>query len=143
MNLTEDGREVDEVNAGDEMHEIVNARLEFVRDGKKWCNMELLDADVKRPLASVSAIVDEGNIVVFGPQESHIENTSTGQRIPTIRRKGVFVVRLDAQAGSSTAKIVKFDEPNTNEVTLAGFQAASLNRNVEEHRERCETQNRE
>ena len=25
------------------------------------------DADVKRPLASVSAIVDEGNVVVFGP----------------------------------------------------------------------------
>ena len=34
------------------------ARLEFVQDGKK-CNMEFLDADVKRPLASVSAIVDE------------------------------------------------------------------------------------
>ena len=30
-----------------------DARLEFVRGGKK-CNMKFLDADVKRPLASVS-----------------------------------------------------------------------------------------
>ena len=46
-----------------------DARLDFIRDGKK-CNTNFLDADVKRPLASVSAIVNEGNIVVFGPQES-------------------------------------------------------------------------
>ena len=31
------------------------ATLEFVWDGKK-CNMRFLDADVKRPLASVSVI---------------------------------------------------------------------------------------
>ena len=41
-----------------------DARLEFIRDGMK-CSMKFLDADVKRPLASVSAIVDEGNVVVF------------------------------------------------------------------------------
>ena len=40
-----------------------DARLEFIRDGMK-CSMKFLDADVKRPLASVSAIVDEGNVVV-------------------------------------------------------------------------------
>ena len=34
-----------------------DARLEFIRDGMK-CIMKFLDADVKRPLASVSAIVD-------------------------------------------------------------------------------------
>ena len=37
------------------------ARLAFVRDGKK-CNMKFLGADEKRPLASVSSIVDEGNM---------------------------------------------------------------------------------
>ena len=52
--------------------------------------MKFLDADVKRLLVSVSATVDEGNIVVFGPQESYIENTSTGSR---------------------TTKNVRFDEP--------------------------------
>ena len=44
--------------------------------------MRFLDADVKKPLASVSAIVDEGNVVVFGQHGSLIENTNTGQRIP-------------------------------------------------------------
>ena len=72
-----------------------DARLEFVRDGQ-MCNMKFLDADVKRPLASVSAIVDNGNIVVFGPQESYIENT-TGQRIPMSGKKCVCAVQLDAQ----------------------------------------------
>ena len=43
------------------------------------CNMKFLDADVIRPLLSVVAIDDEENIVVFGPQESHVENASTGQ----------------------------------------------------------------
>ena len=56
-----------------------DARLEFIRDGMK-CSMKFLDADVKRPLASVSAIVDEGNVVVFGQHESFIENVSTGVR---------------------------------------------------------------
>ena len=54
-----------------------DARLEFIRDGMK-CSMKFLDADVKRPLASVSAIVDEGNAVVFGQHESLIKNVSTG-----------------------------------------------------------------
>ena len=35
--------------------------------------MKFLDADVKRPLASVSSIVDEGNVVVLGQHESFIE----------------------------------------------------------------------
>ena len=81
--------------------------MEFVRDDKK-CHMKFLDADVKRPMASVSAIVDEGKIVVFG-QHSYIE-TNAGRWIPS-RRKGSFVVQ-DAQAARMTK--VKFDEPNTN-----------------------------
>ena len=52
--------------------------------------MKFLDADVKRPLASVSAIVDEGNVVVFGQHKSFIENVSTGQRIPMCRRNRVL-----------------------------------------------------
>ena len=74
-----------------------DARLEFVWDGKK-CNTKFMDANVERPLASVSAIVDEGNIVVKG---SHIENTSSCQRIPMNKRQGVFVVQLDGRAGTN------------------------------------------
>ena len=58
--------------------------------------MKFLDADVKRPMASVSAIVDEGNVFVFGQHESSIENVTTGQRILMCRRNGVFVMRLDS-----------------------------------------------
>ena len=78
--------------------------------------MKFLDAYVKRPLTSVRAIVDEGNIVVIGSQESYIENTGNGKRIPVIRRKGVFVVQLGAQAGARSTKTMKFDAPNTNSV---------------------------
>ena len=51
------------------------ARLELVGDGKK-CTMKFLDTNIKRLLASVSASVAEGHIVVFGQQESYIENAS-------------------------------------------------------------------
>ena len=87
--------------------------------GGKKCNMKFLDADVSRPLASVSATVNDENFVVFGPQESYIEATSTGQRIRMTmsKRKGVLVVQMDAQAGSRPEKTVKIDEPNTNERT--------------------------
>ena len=101
--------------SGSPLHVEGDARLAFVRDGKK-CNMKFLDADVERPLASVSAIVDEGNVVVFGPQESHIEHTSIGQRIPMNRRQGVFVVQLDAREGTRSMTTVRFDEPNTYSV---------------------------
>ena len=74
--------------------------------------MKFVDADGKRPVSSVSATVDERNTVVLGPQESYIENTGTGQGIPMNRRRGVFVVQLDAQAGSRTTKTASFGEPN-------------------------------
>ena len=57
-----------------------DAKLEFLREGKRCC-MKCLDADVKKPLASVSSIVDDGNKFVFGQQESYIENESTGLKI--------------------------------------------------------------
>ena len=72
--------------------------------------MNFLDANVKRPLAYVSDIADEGNVVVFGPQESYIENASKGQRIPVSRSKGVFVVQLDAQTGSRTTQTERFEK---------------------------------
>ena len=65
-----------------------DARLELIRDGME-CSMKFLDANDKRPLASVSAIEDEGDVVLFGQHGSFIENVSTGQRIPMCRRNGV------------------------------------------------------
>ena len=39
--------------------------------------MQFLDADVERPLAFVSAVVDEGNVVVFGLRVSSLEKTGS------------------------------------------------------------------
>ena len=75
---------------GSPTHVERDAKLDFVRNGKK-CNTELPDADAKRLLVSVSAIGDGGNVVVFWPQHSYIENTSTGQRNPMSKRNGEFV----------------------------------------------------
>ena len=91
-----------------------DARLEFVRDSKKW-SMRFLDADFKRPLASVSPIVVSGKVAVFGQHESFIENKNIGQMVPMSRRNVVFVMWLDAQLCWKAAGSVVFDEENTNE----------------------------
>ena len=49
--------------------------MEPIRDGRK-CNKKFLDTNIKRLLTSVSSSVGEGLIVVFGQQESYIENAS-------------------------------------------------------------------
>ena len=79
-----------------------DTNLEFVRDGRR-CNMKFLDADVKKPLASVSAIVDEGSVVVFGPQEANVESASTGQSIPMCRRKSALVAAVVATIAVATS----------------------------------------
>ena len=118
--------------SGSPMHVEGDAKLEFDRTGKK-CSMKFLDADVQRRLASVSATVCECSTVVFGPQDSHIENTSTGQRLPMTRRNGVVVMQLKAQAGA--------DETKDGEVGRTdhkfGFWEAGVSRNPEETCERC------
>ena len=85
------------------------------------CSMKFLDADVRIQLASVSAIVDERKVVVFGQNESFIENVSTGHRIPMCRRNGVFVMRLDTQPCQKTTKSVTFNEEGVTE-KMSGFR---------------------
>ena len=48
-------------------------------------------------MAAVSAIVDEGNIVVFGPAEggSFIQNVATGEKIGMKRKKGTYVIEAE------------------------------------------------
>ena len=96
-----------------------DARLEFIRDGMK-CSMKFLDAHVKRPLASVSAVVEEGNVIVFGQHESFIETVSKDQRIPMCRRNGVFVMQLDTQPCQKTTKSVIFNEEGVMK-RMSGF----------------------
>ena len=80
-------------------------------------------------MASVSAIIDQGNRVVFDPHESYVENVATGQRLPMVRKRGVFVMELQTEAKKK--KIVKKE---------SGFMDVE---EVEEGEEEAATEGRE
>ena len=44
----------------------------------------------RKPLASLSRIVQKGNRVVFGGDESYIENVGTGRRVPITFENGTY-----------------------------------------------------
>ena len=69
--------------------------------------MKFLDADVKKPLGAVSAIVDEGNTVVFSRKRSYIQNDATGEKIQIHRSGGTFVIKLDMIKGNEAKKANK------------------------------------
>ena len=75
-----DGEKVVKFQAGDQMR----------------CGLKFLVTDVKKPLAAVSAIVDGGNVCVFGPGPwgSFIQNIATGERIFMERKKGTYVIKV-------------------------------------------------
>ena len=104
------------------------AELKFVQKGKK-CSMKFLDADVRRPLASVSAIVDEGNRVVFGPDVSYIENVASGQRIGMERKNGVFVLKLDAEETTRRRNLGRTDS-NRMEIDLVESRKEAVKKDM-------------
>ena len=73
-----------------------DAALHFKTGGRE-CTMNFLDADVRRPLGAVSAIVDGGNTVVFSARGSVIVNDATGERIPLVRKGGVYVMAVEVE----------------------------------------------
>ena len=56
--------------------------------------MNYLLTGVKKPLASVGAIVDGGSRVVFDADGSFIEDKITGERIALTRKDGTFVMEM-------------------------------------------------
>ena len=61
------------------------AVLEFEKGGRQ-CGMRFLVSDVKKPLASVSSMNDEGNTIVINRKwGNYIENDITGEKIPMER----------------------------------------------------------
>ena len=74
---------------GQEMKIDVEKTVKFEAAGRT-CGMIILVTDVKKPLAAVSSVVDEGNVVVFGPGPwgSFIQNVNTGEKIFMERKKG-------------------------------------------------------
>ena len=61
--------------------------------------MKFLSADVKKPLASVSAMVEEGNRVVFSPKENFVECLATGENTNLGKRNGVFILAVETDRG--------------------------------------------
>ena len=82
------------------------AVLEFVQ-GKTNCEMRFLDAEVKKPLGAVSAIVDEGNEVTFRKEGGFIKNLSTGKKIWMKRRGGLFVIELEKKGEEQAEGMMK------------------------------------
>ena len=62
---------------------------------------EVLGLGRQTTVASVGAIVDEGNRVVLASAESHINHVAMGQSI----EHGVVILRLDAAAECHAAKV--------------------------------------
>ena len=87
--------------------------------------MNFLDADVRRPLGAVSAIVDGGNTVVFSARGSVIVNDATGERIPLVRKGGVYVMAVEVEgdvgeAGGGRRTIGGVDEEEKGGVKSGG-----------------------
>ena len=98
---------------GKEMRDLV-----FVLDGKK-CNMKFLDAEVKSPLAprrGKHRRVPTAGIV--HRKQEHWAEDSNGQEE---KRVGGAIGRT---SGFETDEKVRFDEPNTNDVTLVFMRPA-------------------
>ena len=84
--------------------------VKFVTN-ERQCGIKFLVTDVKKPLAAVSAIVDEGNVVVFGPGPwgSFIQNLASGEKIPMERRKGTYVIKVEYPGGAKKVEAPKDD----------------------------------
>ena len=75
-----------------------DAELRFQGPSGNRCSMKFLDAGVKKPLASVSSMVDQGSRVVFDADGSYVEHVASSNRIPMMRKRGVFVLEIEAEA---------------------------------------------
>ena len=67
--------------------------------------MKFWNADVKKPLGAVSAIVDEGNTVMFSKRRSVIRNDATGEEIEMKRRGGTYVIELSSEEASKCKRM--------------------------------------
>ena len=74
---------------GNKMPNRGKKEVKFRQNGdKKISAMVFQVTDVKRPLASVKRIVEKGNVVVFGPEESFVQNIATGKKMEIVERNG-------------------------------------------------------
>ena len=94
---------------------------------ERQCGIKFLVTDVKKPLAAVSAIVDEDNVVVFGPGPwgSFIQNAQTGERIPMERKKWTYVIRVEYPGAKAKVEAPK-DDGGRKEMDVGAVEKATV-----------------
>ena len=67
------------------------------RDSGEVLGMTFQVTEVRKPLAAVWRLVEKGNLVQFGPNESQcfIQNLASGKRIPLHKRGGSYVLKVE------------------------------------------------
>ena len=96
---------------GGRMNNYGGTKVEFVKDGKRK-SMNFQVTDCKKPLASVSKIVDKGNRVVFDAEGSYIENKVTGEILKLERERGTYVMVVEYETSEEVARASGFTRPN-------------------------------
>ena len=86
--------------------------------------MKFLDADVRKPLGAVSAIVDQGNTVVFSKGRSYIKSDTTGETIPVVRNGWTYVIQVEVET-EKVEKGTKYLEVNAEEEVEGEAQEGS------------------
>jgi hypothetical protein len=92
---------------GGRMNNYGGTKVEFVKDGKRK-SMSFQVTDCKKPLASVSKIVDKGNRVVFDSEGSYIQNKETGEIMKIERERGTYVMIVEYETSEEVAKASGF-----------------------------------
>ena len=92
---------------GSRMENYGGTKVEFVKEGKRK-SMNFQVTDCKKPLASVSKIVDKGNRVVFDSEGSYIENKLTGEKMKLERERGTYVMVVEYETSEEVAKASGF-----------------------------------
>ena len=82
-------------------------KVEFVKDGKSK-SMNFQVTDCKKPLASVSKIVDKGNRVVFDSEGSYIQNKQTGETMKLERERGTYIMIVEYETSEEVARASGF-----------------------------------
>ena len=72
----------------------IEFQIDLQVNGGRRCAMNYLVTGVKKPLASVGAIVDGGNRVIFDVDGSFIEKKVTGERSALKRKDGTFMMEM-------------------------------------------------
>ena len=96
---------------GGRMKNYGGTKVEFVKDGRSK-SMNFQVTDCKKPLASVSKIVDKGNRVVFDSDGSYIQNKVTGEMMKLERERGTYIMIVEYETSEEVARASGFPRQN-------------------------------